>query len=229
VDVSLQLDAGDDRVTYNPTSDLFGGSIYRVVINTGAGADIVDGGVGAFVADGQLHLAVDLGTGNDVLTWSPPLLVSAAGQEHIGITGGTGNDGIKIDGAGPLATCTVAGLLSLAVHGDDGNDSITANLSPPTACEVDGTIRVHLDGGSGNDVVNLGQVSNAASSGKYDFLLRGGLGTDTLHLAFDNSGDNSPASYPPVGAALLDGGFGTDQCTVGGGPPAPLAHMVSCE
>ena len=228
VDVSIEGDAGDDHVTYNPTADLFDGSVYRVNIAGGAGADTVDGGVSVLVSDGQLHLTADLGTGNDVLSWRPPVLIGVAGRVHIGIIGGAGNDNIKIDGAGAGETCTVAGLLALTVHGDDGNDAITANLSPPTACEVDGTVRVHLDGGSGNDAVVLGQISNAASTGQYDFLLRGGLGTDTLLLAFDNAGISTPAAYTPVGAALLDGGFGTDECTVAG-TPAPLAHLVSCE
>ena len=228
VDVSIEADAGDDHVTYNPTADLFDGSIYRVSIAGGAGADTVDGGLGVLVSDGQLHIAVDLGAGNDVLSWQPLLLVSPAGRVHIRIAGGPGNDNIKIDGAGSLATCTILGLLSLVVHGDDGNDVMTANLSPSTACEVDGTVRVHLDGGSGNDAVNLGYVSNAASTGQYDFLVRGGLGTDTLFLAFDNAGISTAAAYTPVGAALLDGGYGTDECTVAGAP-APLVHLVSCE
>jgi hypothetical protein len=228
VDVSIDADTGNDRVIYNPSPDLHGGSVYRVSIATGAGADTVEGGLGALVNDGQLHLTVDLGTGNDVLSWTPPLLVRAAGQAHIGIIGGTGNDNIKIDGAGALATCIVEGLLALNVHGDDGNDGITANLSPPTACEVDGTVRVHLDGDSGNDAVSLGYVSNAASTGKYDFLVRGGLGADTLLLAFDNAGVGTAAAYTPVGAALLDGGYGTDECIVAGAP-TPLAHLVNCE
>jgi hypothetical protein len=158
------------------------------------------------------------------------LVLDGAAVVRIGILGGAGHDDIKIDGAGPFATCTVTGLLALDVHGDDGDDGITANLSPPTGCTVTGTVRVHLDGGSQNDVLTVGQLSDTASTGQYDFLLRGGLGTDTLHLTFENSGVNSPAAYPPVGAALLDGGFGTDTCTVSGLATAPvLAHQVGCE
>jgi hypothetical protein len=106
------------------------------------------------------------------------------------------------------------------VHGNDGNDEITVNMSPDTSVEggseVSGLIRVHADGGAGNDRVLASVQPVAGSTGKYDFLLRGGAGTDFLQLTVLNAGANLPENYPPVGASLLDGGAGTDECKVVG-------------
>jgi hypothetical protein len=118
------------------------------------------------------------------------------------------------------ATSSLAGLVELFVHGDDGNDEIVVNMSPPVSgSTVTGTVRVHADGGAGNDSVEVSQQNNPGSTGTLDFLVRCGLGTDRLELSV-----TGPAIYTPVGQALLDGGPGTDECVVVG-----VARKQNCE
>lgn len=223
VNVELQMDAGDDTVTYNTAADLFDGSVYRVNIVTGAGADTVNGGVFSLVSNGRLILNVDLGTGNDVLEWKPPALVGVDGSVHISVTGGPGQDHVAFALSDPFVTSSLDGLVELFVHGDDGNDDLSVHMSPPAPgfSSVAGTVRVHADGGAGNDTVFVSQRSNVGSTGSFDFLLRGGLGADGLELAVEG-----PATYTPVSAALLDGGPATDQCIVTG---VALARKQNCE
>ena len=223
VNVEFQMDAGDDTVDYNPTADLFGGSVYRVNIVTGAGTDTVIGGVSSRVSSGRLVLNVDLGAGNDVLTWSPPVLVDVDGSVHISVTGGPGQDHVAFALPDPFVTSSLDGLAELFVHGDDGNDDLSVNMSPPApgSSSVTGTVRVHADGGAGNDTVIVSQRSSGGSTGTFDFLLRGGLGADGLELNVEG-----PATYTPVSAALLDGGPATDQCNLVG---TAIARMQNCK
>jgi hypothetical protein len=223
VNVDFQMDTGDDTVNYTPNADLFDGSVYRVNIVTGAGADTVNGGVFSLVSNGHLILNVDLGAGNDVLEWKPPALVGVDGSVHIRVSGGPGQDHVAFALSDPAVTSSLDGLVELLVHGDDGNDDLGVNLSPPApgSSDVAGTVRAHVDGGAGNDTVIVSQRSSGGSAGTFDFLLRGGLGADGLELAVEG-----PASYAPVGAALLDGGPATDQCNVVG---SALARKQNCE
>jgi hypothetical protein len=219
VNVEFQMDAGDDTVVYEPTADLFGGSVYRMKIVTGAGSDLVSGGVSSFVFDGDLTIDVDLGTGDDLLVWRPPPGVLPDGAVRISVAGGPGHDVVAFNHPTP-ATSSLAGLVELFVHGDDGNDEIVVNMSPPVSgSTVTGTVRVHADGGAGNDSVEVSQQNNPGSTGTLDFLVRGGLGTDRLELSV-----TGPAIYTPVGQALLDGGPGTDECVVVG-----VARKQNCE
>jgi hypothetical protein len=225
-DVEFQLDAGDDTVVYSAPADLWDGSDYRVKIVTGAGTGTVEGGILAFVADGRLTVDVDLGTGDDVLTWLPPMNVgtgSTRGSVQVGVAGGPGHDAVTFSLAGHGAVSSgLSGLVELFVHGDDGNDALVVEMSPEIGdSNVDGTVRVHVDGGAGNDTALATLRTSATSTAAVDFLLRGGLGNDELRL-----GISGPVSYTPVAEALLDGGPGSDGCAAAG---AAVARMQNCE
>jgi hypothetical protein len=213
VDIEFQLGAGNDRVTYHPTADPVDGSVYRVRIVGDAGADVVGGGIFSLVGNNALLLlGVDLGAGHDRLTLSPPPLVDDLGTVHIDVAGGDGHDVLSIEPSSVGWTSRLGGRVEMFVHGNDGNDEITVNVSPDIGSEVSGLIRVHADGGAGNDRVLAAVEAVAESTGQYDFLLRGGMGNDDLRLTVLNAGANLPENYPPVGASLLDGGAGTDEC-----------------
>jgi hypothetical protein len=225
VDIELKLGQGDDTIHYAPTADLFEDSVYRVTILGEGGADVVTG-FAAGLVEARLFLNVDLGPGNDTLTWNPPPMVGDTGRVYINITGGAGADTVAIVPASAGFTSTLNGRVEIFVHGDDGDDVLTVDLSPDISnSDVDGTVRVHVDGGAGDDTIRVAQVSNAGSDGLYDFLLRGGPGADDVQLSFQNNGANVAANYT-VGAALLDGGFGTDECKVVGNA---LVREQHCE
>jgi hypothetical protein len=216
-------------VNYHPTADPVDGSVYRVRIVGDAGADTVEGGIFSLVGDGSLLLlSVDLGAGSDTLTLSPPPLVDDLGTVHVDVAGGEGHDVLSIAPTSAGWTSRLGGRVEMFVHGNDGNDEITVNMSPDIGSETSGLIRVHADGGAGNDRVLAAVNALEESTGKYDFLLRGGIGTDFLQLTVLNhvSNPNGPSTYPPVGAALMDGGVGTDECKVVGNP---LVRKQNCE
>jgi hypothetical protein len=223
VNVDFQTDAGSDTVIFQPNADLFDGSVYRVNIGTGPGADTVEGGILSFIDDGRLIVSVDLGPGNDALSWRPPALVGADGSVHVSVAGGPGQDDVAFALADdPLITSDFHGRVDLFVQGDDGNDSLSVHMSPPApgSSDLTGTVRVHVDGGAGNDTVLVSQRNNAGSTGTLDFLVRGGLGTDRLGLSV-----GGPAIYAPVSQPLLDGGPGTDECVLVG----PGTQKQNCE
>jgi hypothetical protein len=226
VDADFQLDTGDDTVIYRPTADVVDGSVYRVNVAGGAGADTVDGGVFSLISGGRLFLNVDLGNGDDALTWRSSPMIGADGSIHISIDGGAGNDVLTIQGAPGGPTSNIYGLAEVILRGGPGNDALSVNMSPEDGADVFGTLRVHVDGGAGSDTLHVFQFSKLGSTGKYDFLLRGGLGADSLLLTFLNDGDNAAANYPPTGGALLDGGPATDECKVVG---SVLERRQNCE
>jgi hypothetical protein len=229
VNIEFQMGAGSDRVNYQPTADPVDGSVYRVRIVGDDGADVVNGGIFSLIGDNaSLLFSVDLGAGDDRLTLSPPPLVDDLGTVHVDVAGGDGHDVLSIAPTSPGWTSRLGGRVEMFVHGNDGNDQITVNMSPDIGSETSGLIRVHADGGAGNDRVFAAVDAMVGSTGKYDFLLRGGVGTDFLQLTVLNhvSNPNGPSTYPPAGAALMDGGVGTDECKVVGNP---LVWKQNCE
>jgi hypothetical protein len=88
-----------------------------------------------------------------------------------------------------------------------------------------GTLRLRGHGHGGADtVIAAAGLDSSLSSPSLDAVLDGGRSNDTLYLGvWDPSGSGR---YEPLGAALEDGGGGTDLCLLVG--DAPLGS-VGCE
>ena len=200
--VLIDLGAGSDVLT------LANGTNVATVANTetlfgGTGADAITLGTAA------VNASIDLRAGNDVLTFGN-FANSATVANIETVTGGTGNDTVTLGTA--LATAvsidlgTGANKLTLANTANTGTvKNVTTLIGGAVADAITlGTVLVNgsVDLGAGNDTLMLANGTNSASVSNTE-TVTGGSGNDSITLA------------AAVSNASIDLGVGNDAVTLG--------------
>lgn len=177
-------DPGDDTYTFTETKRITIPAGREVVLNTGAGNDMVE------VPEGvNVKLRVLLGSGDDQVN-------SRGADNSIEAFGSTGRDRITTGGGndfvsgGGESDYVDAGALSDRVFGGGGNDTIYG-----------------LDG---NDLISGGDGRDYVDGGGHDDTVFGGQGADQLGGGLDNDeiygGDGNDKVYAGSGYDESDGG-----------------------
>jgi hypothetical protein len=190
-------------------------------VNPNAG----DGGTadigGQIGSHGRVFVRANLGPGADDFFGNISVTSIAAGGElHVDVNGGPGDDSLMLIGG----ATTSAGLVDVNLFGGDGNDGVAVDLGGTNT----GVIRARADGGPGDDTLtcHVAMVAPMTAKPVLDLFVFGGGGSDTINFEVDNSGPNGPANYGPAGTAFVDGGAGSDHCTVLGNG---RVHTRNCE
>lgn len=164
---------------------------------------------------GLIHIAVDLGDGDDSLsyrqqdaTWNSNIRNSV-----FDIDLGRGRDTLEMrfDAAVDGTPVTINRDVVIDVEGgeDDSNDTILLAFGTVEACDVE----VNARGGGGNDLITVFQSgdirSRASRSGAVDLALRGDAGDDSISVFASTSTGLVCESGSRFRANLL-GNFGLD-------------------
>ena len=199
IGVILDGDEGNDLLSGDATLNGGAGNDVFVVptgtntVNGGAGFDTiqVDGTNGADTmtvnqAGGVVTLTLN------IITTSTNTVTSV---ELIDVNSLAGNDNITLTGSDTIAT---------AVHGGEGNDTVTATGY---------AAQTSLYGGSGDDRLTGGSAVDYLDGGDgYDYLA-GGLGNDSIE---GGSGSDRVTYNAGDGVDVVDGGEGTNVLIVNG-------------
>lgn len=133
------------------------------------------------------------------------------------VHGGSGNDILNFFNTqffmGGLLNLSTGALLDVNLLGDSGNDTIrvqTDIVGGSLAFGIVAEFRTRVNGGTGNDTI-LVQLNNTAGSplGVYDVQATGSSGNDAMQMGI---ADPVGMIYF-AGAAILDGGLGTNTLT----------------
>ena len=181
---------GDDLFDFSQggTDNLstFGGND-RIVIGSGGGGSLVDGGPGSDT------LAIN---GN------VPSLGTLVGIEAVELSGG---GALTLTGAqfanGLSFSSTLSGTGSITVNLTAGVDFFSTLMTPDAGSNVTFTV----NGTSGGDIIKSGQFATTVNAGDGDDLVRTGNLVDTI-----NGGDGNDKIAGRGGADVLTGGAGAD-------------------
>lgn len=187
----------------------------------------IDGGDGNDILDGrpsQYMQEIDGGAGDDTIYMNPNTLAI--------VYGGDGNDTIYSayethGGAGDDTIVVQVGFYGGSIHGDDGNDTITASDVGNTIYGDAGNDLIYsgagndtLDGGDGVDTLSYTKATAgvAVSLGTTAAQNTGGAGTDTV-TNFENLIGSAYADTltGDGGNNVIDGGAGDDHLDGGAG------------
>jgi Ca2+-binding RTX toxin-like protein len=207
---------GNDTITGGSGNDqLFGGSGNDTLFGEGGndllfggdGNDVLTGGSGSDQVFGQ--------TGDDQLIWNPgdgtDLDESGDGNDTVVVNGGDGAENftvtangsrVRFDRVDPAPFSLDIGTTeNLVVHGNGGNDTITAGngLAP--------LIQLTLDGGPGNDTLTGGDGNDLLEGGGGNDLIDGARGND---IALMGGGDDTFVWNPGDGSDTVEGQSGND-------------------
>ena len=218
-DVQLRLngDAGNDRITGSMNADTIDGGAGRDTLLGGSGNDTILGG-----ADND---AISGGSGDDSLTGNDGNDTLVGGDGNDSLSGGLDNDSLN----GQAGADTIEGNAGRdTLLGGEGNDSLDAGDGKDflTGGNGDDT----LDGGRnddtifgdagadtirgnhGHDLIDAGTGNDTVSGGDGNDAITGGDGNDLLTGADGNDIVNGAA-----GNDTLTGGDGNDSLAGGGG------------
>jgi len=164
---------------------------------------VLSGGVLSIVGDAKVRNQIVIATGTSGLTVDVSFNGIASQTfpisdiQSITATGAGKTDKITVDETnGAIAR-------PITLYGKNGNDTLTADISPATL--VGGDQNDILYGGAGDDILNAGAGSDIVYGGDGDDLLRGSSNDDTL------LGENGNDSlYGEAGDDYLNGGDGND-------------------
>jgi len=213
---SIFAGAGNDLIDAGGGNDIIRGNSGADTINGGLGDDNIfwgdgDGNDSVMSSDGLDTIGIEGTNGNDtflvggtgttlqitrdrVAPLADQTISIASGTTVVNLNGMKGNDTFMI-GSAPEVT----GIL-LRVNGNDGNDTINAEMSNL------GGMRVGYDGGQGNDFIMGGTSAESLNGGDGNDTLRGGDGADTI-----DGGIGDDLLHGQTGNDLIFGGAGLDQ------------------
>jgi serralysin len=192
-----------------------------LVVGTGEGNHLVDGGAGADLitvlagSEGSLHLVG--GAGDDTINGG------ASGDGVLTIDGGAGADLLT----GSAIADRIYGF-SVAGSADDGDDTINAGAGNDYVNGNGGDDIINgengndrLFGGGGDDTISGGNQNDSINGNKGDDVINGDDGNDTLRGGADNDILNGGAGIDVLSGDLGDdtisGGDGIDILTGGAG------------
>jgi hypothetical protein len=232
VDIDIGLSAGRNTVAFGElqgvTTQTISQGTVRIDVDGGdapAGTDTVVWGLANATLTSASHLDFNarLRGGNDGFRGSlGNLNVGGGSAMRFRVNGGAGNDALLLtDEALAVPDQTVGGLLEAALLGGVGADTISMDL---TALAGNGTFRARAEGGDQNDFALLSAATNPASTCSLDLIAHGGAGNDYVYAAVVQGGAND---YGALGAATIDGAFGTDECAEFGVGTRP--RKLDCE
>jgi hypothetical protein len=174
--------------------------------------------LGSYISKDVGQLNVDLGDGNDQLTYELDFAAGNAFNKNATINLGNGNDGFYLwGGLNPTGSSAgrVRGNLDFKVYGGSGNDVLTTAFPN----KVGGRLNLLLDAGAGDDSVFAslgfsGGTGGISRGAQVAFDLRGGVGNDVFDCQVgDLHNDwaiNAPIAANSALTVLMDGGDGMD-------------------
>jgi hypothetical protein len=179
--------------------------IYYILVLTGGGNDTVNYGLTGDLTSPRL-LSVNLGALADTSANTNSVALDFGGHAINSLLG------VVVAGTAGQDTVTTAnftgdikGAVGIGVYAGGGADTISVGYQGT----LTGKLGLLLDGGAGADTVSAGVTLNSGSTGYLGVAVLGAGGDDKLTLqVFDNSGGLADVF------AVLDGGPGTDTCTV---------------
>jgi hypothetical protein len=197
---------GNDSVTLS-----LGRPRMRIDVDLGDGDDTFDATVGGTsVSFDSLHLAVNGGLGNDLLSTNlTGATIDSLGGIDVTLSGGQGNDTLRSRSA-DLSARGFAPYVQVKLLGGVGTDQLSATYQG----RLDGAFATFANGGPGADCVDLDVRLDTRPSGPLfgaalRLRARGSGGDDRLALAY-----HAPSAAPEDLDGLVDGGPGTDHCRV---------------
>ena len=217
------------------TGEDVGGPTIFFTIDSGGGADIVNGGaVAETIFAGAGHDVVNGGDGNDTLVGNADIFA----QESDTLNGGLGNDTIYgeftdtiIGGAGTdflYAVNSFNWSIDLGATGiewmfaDFGDDTINA-ATQTASVEIYGSGGIDIITGSAQgDLLWAGVGNDIVSGGGGDDMLFGDVGADSL-----SGGDGNDRLYVDSTDTLIDGGTGFDALYITSGPGMTFNMLAS--
>lgn len=221
--IFVSAGTGNDKIDVSSgagsTEEFASVDVNDVIIDAGAGNDIVKSSVGGFYS--YPKSTVWGGDGNDTLdiTTSSGAVYSAKAESKV--YGGDGNDSIKLQS---FASADVASIV-IDVQGGRGNDVIDATAYPQFWTSVS----MKATGGNGNDKISTKIDFNPNAGGdEVTNKVYGGDGNDDLRASTRSSSSNARTEiYGGEGNdyvraysaanAMLDGGNGGDTIVGGRG------------
>ncbi len=236
VDLDAVLNLGANIFTFTqPATQTISNSTLNVNVEGSTGIDTVTTAFNGQVSGAsRILMSTDLGPGNDKYTNTFDLTtfdIGSGSEVRFDVSGGAGDDVMTFtrNATAGGATTVDAGLLDIHADGGIGNDTITVDLGGGGFQMNGGTLGLRAIGGQGNDTINATLEADTTSTNPiFDVFLFGAGQIDTLTLKLDNkSGSDTAANYGPAGMVLLDGGGGTDTCTVTGISSAHV-HKRNC-
>jgi hypothetical protein len=231
VDIDAVLDIGTNAFSLvQPAGTSVNGGTVMVRVEGDVGTDRVFTSLAGNVGPGRLELNADLGPGNDVYTGTVDLAnfkIGTGGVVRLNVDGGDGSDQLKVtrNGTTGAGAATNLGLFDVRLNGGPGNDLIQVDLAGGGFKMDGGTLAVRANGGAANDTVTvLLDADPTSTNPNFDVVVWGGNQNDIVRVVVN--GPATPANYGPVGAVLVDGGFGLDTCSVSG---TGVIKQRSCE
>jgi len=207
--VKVQLGAGTNSLGISSGTGLIANQLLSLDVVGGPGPDTVLVDFGAADLDNaKLQIHADLAAGNDSATFRLPSLNGLAGYD-LDVSLGPGNNALTIDKLRP----TGAGVVSLAIEGGPGVDTVTTTLAEAQ----NGNFTLHADLQGGNDVFTAHFRKNIGFSGGGFFNngvtrldVTGGPGNDILKVDTVFDGEFRSLANPGQLQIDLAGGQGND-------------------
>jgi hypothetical protein len=228
VSVDAALGLGTNAFTYTNAVGV-SDSTQRIDVQGDAGIDTVTMNF-AHASDSRQLLSVDLGAGNDKFLGNFDLantFVPTNQPFHLTVNGGPGNDVVTVGRNGTTGPAVAGDMVELDLNGGAGNDTISVDFGGGGfAFSSLGGERLRIDGGSGFDLINVTLDSTTPTTARHDISISGGAMADTINFTQNTSGGGNHSWFG--GAALVDGSFGADTCTVAGSAAAN-SHKRNCE
>jgi Ca2+-binding RTX toxin-like protein len=196
---------GNDRLFGGIGDDYLSGSSGNDQLTGGSGINTLSGGGGDdFINADYMLDTVDGGTGNDFLF----IASQPVGQAYKVIFTGANSGNFQINGTD---TGTFTGIEQLYFRGNNGNDTIDANLAnlsvtTPGTAEGFGTFGLNINTLSGNDIVLGSAGKDSIDGGSGDDALYGQGGDDTI-----DGGYGFDTIFGGAGIDMLSGGGFNDQ------------------
>ena len=168
--------------------------------------------------DGTVGLAVQGGSGNDILTGGSgdDTLKGQAGADQL--RGGAGNDILYadssdtvIEGGAGTDTLHVEGSTGVAIGAGAGIETAYGNVGDDVFDGSDLAVAANFEGGSGNDALTGGSGDDTLSGDAGDDTLKGNAGADQLR-----GGAGNDTLFADSFDTVIEGGLGTDTLHVEG-------------
>jgi len=172
-----------DKYTTTMTGNLAGRAYFGLVVFGGDGLDTItfDAGAGVDLSSkGALGLAVDGGSGDDVISVNYVGDIDSKAALALTVNGGSGNDTVELTYAGEID-----GTLTAEVNGKSGEDTLTTALTANSGSS--GKLYAVERGGDNDDDLTFTIADNSGGTLKIKKAeLDGGSGTDTVVAATPN-------------------------------------------
>jgi Ca2+-binding RTX toxin-like protein len=205
-----------DTLTGNGLANTLNGLGGNDVLNGLGGNDVLFGGAGNDLltgGDGDDRMLGE--AGNDTMVWNPgddsDLMEGGDGSDIAVVNGGAAAETFTIEPNGTRVrfdrvspdpfTLDIGTTENLVVHGNGGDDVITADVGLATL------IQLILDGGAGNDSITGGDGADTLLGGDGNDEIAGERGDD---IAFLGAGNDTFEWDPGDGSDIVEGGAGID-------------------